>query len=130
MQATAAEAAMQMVREAASEADAAKMMMGGGGMMGGDSRSGAGGNDGKEAGAADALLIAQALRKETVEASTDTLGSNVSKEDLRRKTEQSNSSLGFTRVQTPATFERGRADAPQPVPEARRDLLLKYFNRR
>ena len=129
-QATAAEAAMQMVREAASEADAAKMMMGGGGMMGGDSRSGAGGNQGKENGAADALLIAQALRKEILEASTDTLGSNVNKEDLRRKTEQSTSSLGFTRVQVPAGFERGRADAPQPVPEARRDLLLKYFIRR
>lgn len=129
-QATAAEAAMQMVREAASEADAAKMMMGGGGMMGGDSRSGAGGNSGKETGAADALLIAQALRKEILEAQTDNQGANVNKEDLRRKTEQGTSSLGFTRVQVPAGFERGRADAPQPVPEARRDLLLKYFIRR
>ncbi len=130
LQATAAEAAMQMVREAASEADGAKMMMGGGGMMGGDSRSGAGGNSGKETGAADALLIAQALRKETVEASADTLGANVNKEDLRRKTEQGTSSLGFTRVQAPSAFERGRTDAPPPVPEARRDLLQKYFIRR
>jgi hypothetical protein len=130
MQATAAEAAMQMVREAASEADAAKMMMGGGGMMGGDSQSGAGGNQGKETGAADALLIAQALRKEILEASTDTQGKNIDKDDERRKTEQGTSSLGFTRVQAPAAFERGRADAPQPVPEARRDLLLKYFIRR
>jgi hypothetical protein len=130
MQATAAEAAMQMVREAASEADAAKMMMGGGGMMGGESQSGAGGNRGQETGAADALLVAQALRKEMIEASADTLGENVTKEDLRRKTEQGTSTLGFTRVQTPATFERGRADAPPPVPEARRDLLQKYFIRR
>ena len=129
-QATAAEAAMQMVREAAAEGDAAKMMMGGGGMMGGDSRSGAGGNSGKETGAADALLIAQALRKEILEATSDTLGANINKEDLRRKTEQGTSSLGFTRAQMPAGFERGRADAPQPVPEARRDLLLKYFIRR
>ncbi len=129
-QASAAEAAMQMVREAASDAAAAKMMMGGGGMMGGDSRSGAGGNEGKETGAADALLIAQALRKETVEASADMLGANVNKEDIRRKTEQSTSTLGYTRVQAPAAFERGRADAPPPVPEARRDLLLKYFIRR
>jgi hypothetical protein len=130
MQASAAQAALQMVREAASDADAAKMMMGGGGMMGGDSRSGAGGNQGKETGAADALLIAQALRKETVEASADTLGANVSKEDLRRKTEKGSSSLGFTRVQLPPSFERGRADAPMPVPEARRELLQKYFIRR
>jgi hypothetical protein len=129
-QATAAEAAMQMMREAASEADAAKMMMGGGGMMGGDSRSGAGGNNGKETGSADALLIAQALRKEILEASADTQGKNINKEDLRRKTEQGTSTLGFTRAQVPATFERGRSDAPQPVPEARRDLLLKYFIRR
>ena len=129
-QATAAEAAMQMVREAAAEGDAAKMMMGGGGMMGGDSRSGAGGNNGKETGAADALLIAQALRKEILEATSDTQGKNINKEDLRRKTEQGTSSLGFTRAQMPAGFERGRADAPQPVPEARRDSLLKYFIRR
>ncbi len=130
MQATAAEAAMQMVREAAGDAAAAKMMMGGGGMMGGDSRSGAGGNEGKETGAADALLVAQALRKETVEAAADMLGANVSKEDLRRKTEQSTSSLGFTRAARPTAFERSRVDAPPPVPEARRDLVQKYFIRR
>lgn len=128
-EAAAAEAAMQMVREAASDPGDAKMMAGGGGAMGGDSRSGAAGNQGAETGAADALLLAQALRKELVEAAADIKGENVDKEDIRRKTEQGKSSLGFTRVAPPASFEPSRADAPPPVPEARRPMLLNYFIR-
>ncbi len=127
-QAGASEMSVKMVREAASDPGAAKMMAGGG-MMGGDSRSGAGGNKGAETGAAEALLVAQALRKELVEAAADTQGENVNKEDIRRKTEQGKSALGFTRV-APATFERSRADAPPPVPEARRPLVQRYFIRK
>jgi hypothetical protein len=125
----AAQASMQMVKEAAADPGDAKMMMGGG-AMGGDSRPGAGGNTGAEAGAADALLIAKALRKELVEAAQDTTGENVDKEDIRRKTEQGKSAMGFTRAAPPATVERSRADAPPAVPEARRDLLQRYFIRR
>jgi hypothetical protein len=128
-QASAAEASMQLVREAASDPGGAKMMMGGGGPMGGDSRPGAGGNNGAQSGAAEALLVAQALRRETVEASADDTGSNVAKEDIRRKTEQGTSSLGFTRVAPPSAVAPSRADAPPPVPEARRPLLLHYFIR-
>lgn len=125
----AAQASMQMVKEAAADPGASQMMMGGG-AMGGDSRAGAGGNSGAETGAADALLIAKALRKELVEASADIKGENVTKEDIRRKTEQGKSTLGFTRVAPPAAFDRSRADAPPTVPEARRDLLQRYFIRR
>jgi hypothetical protein len=123
-----AQASMQMVKEAAADPGDSKMMMGGG-AMGGDSRPGAGGNDGAQAGAADALLIAKALRKELVEASADMQGENVTKEDIRRKTEQGKSAMGFTRV-APGSVERSRADAPPPVPEARRELLQRYFIRR
>jgi hypothetical protein len=124
---SAATAESPMVKEAASD-PGGKMMMGGGGPMGGDSRPGAGGSNKDARGAADALLVAQALRKELVEASADALGQNVDKEDLRRKTEQGSSSLGFTRVAPPA-FEPSRASAPPPVPEARRSLLLNFFIR-
>ena len=75
------------------------------------------------------LLIAQSLKKAEVEAAADALGENVDKEDLRKKTEQGKSSLGFTRV-APRTFDPSRAAAPPPVPEARRQLLLNYFIRK
>jgi len=123
-----AQASMQMVREAATDPGAAKMMMGGG-MMGGDSRPGQAGNNGAQNGA-DALLFAQALRKELIEASADMQGQNVKKEeDIRRKTEQGKSTLGFSRV-APGAFERSRADAPPAVPEARRPLVQRYFIRK
>ena len=126
--AAASESATPLVRESAND-PGGKMMMGGGGPMGGDSRPGAGGNNGAEQGAAQALLIAQSLKKAEVEAAADALGENVDKEDLRKKTEQGKSSLGFTRV-APRTFDPSRAAAPPPVPEARRQLLLNYFIRK
>ena len=118
-----------MLKEAASD-PGGKMMMGGGGPMGGDSRPGAGGNQGNQQGAAEAILLAKALRKELLEASSDALGENVDKEDRRKKTEQGKSTLGYTRVAPPAAFEPSRASAPPPVPEARRSLLLNYFIRK
>ena len=116
------------MRETA-EQQSGKMMMGGGGPMGGDPKAGAGPTQDPSKGAAQALLVAQALKKELVEASADALGENVDKEDLRRKTEQGTSSLGFTRVAAPRV-EPSRATAPPPVPDARRPLLFNYFIRR
>ena len=75
-------------------------------------------------------LLAQALRKEMVEANADALGENKEKEDRRKKTEQGKSTLGYTRVAPPAAFEPSRSAAPPPVPEARRQLLLNYFIRK
>ncbi len=123
------DASAPIMREAASDAGG-KPMMGGGGPMGGDSQPGAGKTNSNVMGAAQALLVAQALRKELLEASADALGENVDKEDLRRKTEQGQSALGFTRVAPPRSFEPSRATAPPPVPEARRSLLFNYFIRR
>ncbi len=125
----AAESATPMVREAAAD-PGGKMMMGGGGPMGGDSRPGAGGNQGAQQGAAEALLLAQALKKDTLEAHADALGENVEKDDLKKKTEQGKSALGYTRVAETRTFDPSRAAAPPPVPEARRQLLLNYFIRK
>jgi hypothetical protein len=125
-----AEAQMSMMREAATDAGAAKMMMGGAGAMGGDSRPGAGGNNGAAAGTGiDPLSIAQALRQELLEASADTRGKNVEREDLRRKTEQGDATVGFSRVAAPSSTERSRAQAPPEVPDARRALLHTYFTR-
>jgi hypothetical protein len=128
-QTTLSQATSPMVREAANDA-ASKMMMGGGGPMGGDSGPGAGGQKKDQPGLGNALLIAQALKKEMVEANEDALGKNVEKEDRRKKTEQGKSSLGYTRVAPPAAFEPSRSAAPPPVPEARRQLLLNYFIRK
>jgi hypothetical protein len=120
---------MQLMREAAKEAGA-QMMAGGAGMMGGDSQAGAGGNSGQKSGQADARSIAEALRRELVEAAADARGENVPIEDIRRKTEQGRSSLGFSKVAPLATFDRSRTAAPPAVPVARHPLLYNYFTRK
>jgi hypothetical protein len=124
-----AQAALQLSREAASDPKG-QMMLAGAGSMGGDSRAGAGGNSGAKSGNAAASMIAQALRQELIEASADTLGQNVSNEDIRRKTEQSKSALGFTHVAAPPAVDPSRTVPPPPVPDARKPLVLQYFIRR
>lgn len=121
-------AGMQMVREAASEGAEGQMMQGGGGAMGGDSKPGAGGNQGGQ-GKLNMVALGQALRQEMIQAQTDQLGENIDT-DLRRKTEQSQAKVSFTRVPAPTTFDRSRAALPPPVPEAHRSLLQRYFQRR
>lgn len=120
-------AGMQMVREAASDAAEGQMMNGGGGAMGGDSRPGAGGNQGGR-GQANMAALKQALRQEMIQAQADLLGQTVDTE-IRRKTEQSQAKVGFSRVATPTSFDRSRAALPPPVPEAHRSLLQRYFQR-
>ena len=120
---------MQLMREAAKEAGA-QMMAGGAGMMGGDSQAGAGGNSGQKSGQADVKSIAEALRRELVEASADARGENVPIEDIRRKTEAGRSSLGFSKVAPLTTFDRSRTAAPPAVPVARHPLLYNYFIRK
>jgi hypothetical protein len=129
-QAKAVQASVQMVREAASENDNQQMLPAGG-APGGDSAAGRGGNNGDGKGAGELLkLQADALKKELIEANTDTAGQNVTKEDLRRKTEQGRSNLSFTRVAGTAVLERGRAVPPPPVPDARKSLVQSYFIRK
>jgi hypothetical protein len=121
---------MQLMREAAKDPGAAQMMMGGAGMMGGDSQAGAGGNSAQKAGQADVKSIAEALRRELVEANADARGEHVPIEDIRRKTEQGKSTLGFSRAMPLTTFDRSRTAAPPAVPVARHPLLYNYFIRK
>ena len=129
-QANAAEAAMQLSREAASDPQSGQMMLAGAGQQGGDSSAGAGGNSGGKSNSASAALIAQALKQEMIEASADVQGQNVTSEDIRRKTEQGKSSLGFTHVVAPPTIDPSRTLPPPPVPDARKPLVMQYFIRR
>jgi hypothetical protein len=127
-QANAIQAAVQLVREAASDPGQGQPMMGGG-AMGGDSSAGRGGNAGAKTGAATAAIKAEALRRELVEANADIAGANVTKEDLRRKTEQGKSALAFTHAAAATTVDKSRAVPPPPVPDARRALVQSYFIR-
>lgn len=124
-QATATPAGLQMVRAAATEAEAGQMMSGGG-PMGGDPTPGRGGNRGGRGNGAAPPEIAKALRKETVEASADTAGQNVIAE-IHRKTEQGKATVAFSRAAGPAAFERSHTVAPPPVPDARRGLVQRFF---
>ena len=72
--------------------------------------------------------IAQALRRETVEASADTAGENVLSE-TRRKTERGQATVGFTQGAA-GPSDRSRASAPPPVPEDRRGTVQTYFSRK
>ena len=100
-----------------------------GGSQSGDARTGAGGHNGEKPPGADAKL-AQALRKELLEAASDTPGENVNKDDLRRKTEQGKSAITYSGAGMPVTFDPSHASAPPPVPEARRSLVQSYFVRK
>jgi hypothetical protein len=68
-----------------------------------------------------------ALRRETIEASTDNGGQNVQTE-ARRKTEHGQATVTYVHS-APGTFDRGRAVAPPPVPESRRAAVQTYFIR-
>jgi hypothetical protein len=72
--------------------------------------------------------IEQALKRETIEASTDTAGANVLSE-TRHQTERGQATVGFTRGAgvTPASSS---AEAPPAVPEDRRAAVQSYFTRK
>ena len=130
-QATAAEAAMQMVREAASEADAAKMMMGGGGMMGGDSRSGRRRQqrqgDRRRRRAADRAGAAQGDgRSQRRHAGRERQRRKICAERPSRASRRSASRACRRRRRSSAAARTRRRPCRKPVV----DLLLKYFIRR
>jgi len=120
---------IKLTREAATDAGRGDMMQGGG-AMGGDARAGSGGNRGQGPGRGTPLALAEALRRELIEANQDNKGANVMTEDIRRKTEQGTSTLGFSHVAPRTTFDPSRALPPPPVPAARRLVVEQYFIRR
>jgi len=124
-----AQVSVQMVRSASTEVSENQPMMPAGGAQGGDTAGGRGGNSPNKGAGQLLKLQAEALRRELVEANVDTAGQNVTKEDLRKKTEQGKSGLSFTHV-TAAAIDRGRAVPPPPVPDARKALVQSYFIRK
>ena len=119
---------VQMSRQADAGGAAGIMMMSNADdQSAGPPGSGVGGSGSQEAAAAAAMALAEAFSHETVEASQDNPGDNV-ETDVRRKTEQGTSAVAFTRSAT-GQFDKSRASAPPPVPEARRNGVQTYFVR-
>ena len=120
---------VQMSRQADAGGAAGIMMMSNADdQSAGPPGSGVGGSGSQEAAAAAAMALAEAFSHETVEASQDNPGDNV-ETDVRRKTEQGTSAVAFTRSPT-GQFDKSRASAPPPVPEARRSGVQSYFVRK
>lgn len=119
-------ASIQFARDSAG-GGASQAMMVSSGMSSNDPRPGQGGNRGGR-GPEVPPDLAQALRRETIEASTDTTGQNVTTE-TRRKTEQGKAGASYTHAAA-AAFDRGRAASPPPVPETRRAQVHSYFIRK
>jgi hypothetical protein len=68
------------------------------------------------------------IKRELIEAASDQLGDNVTTE-IHKKTEQGRATASFTHAGA-ATFDRGHASAPPPVPDARRAQVQNYFIRK
>ena len=120
---------VQMARQADAGGAAGIMMMSSpDDSSSGPPGSGVGGSGSEEAAAAAAMALAKAFSHETVEASQDNPGDNVETE-VRRMTEQGTSTVGFTRGAA-GQFDKSRASAPPPVPEARRSGVQTYFVRK
>jgi len=101
------------------------------GQPGGGSASGyggAGGPQGPKNGTMPNLALEQALRRETIEASSDTAGDNVMSE-TRHKTERTDATVAYTHGAA-GGLTQGRAAAPPPIPEDRRTVVETYFTRK
>jgi hypothetical protein len=101
------------------------------GQRGGGSASGyggAGGPQGPKNGTMPNLALEQALRRETIEASSDTAGDNVMSE-TRHKTERTDATVAFTHAAA-GGLTQGPAAAPPPIPEDRRTVVETYFTRK
>ena len=124
------ELSVQMSRQANAEGGAGIMMMASpDDQAGGPPGSGVGGSGSQDgAAAAAAAALAAAFKHEMVEAAQDNTGDNV-ETDIRRKTERGTSTVAFTGGSA-AQFDRSRASAAPPVPEARRSGVQTYFIRK
>jgi hypothetical protein len=123
------ELSVQMARQADPGGGAGIMMMSNPGEKGsGPPGAGVGGSGSDEAAAAAAAALAAAFKQEVVEASQDNPGDNIDTE-VRRKSEQGSSKMGFTHGAA-GQFDKSRAAAPPPVPEARRNGVQSYFIRK
>ena len=122
----AGDAGVQMTRTTASDAQSSQMMATTMSPMG--SERGQNGVPEKK-GQLGAPLDLTGLRKETVEADSDSAGANVLAE-MRKKSEQSHSTLGFSHVAPLAAYDKSHAAAPPQPADAIRPLLRRYFIRK
>ena len=122
-------ASIQSIQDADAGAGAGMIMMSDeNATPGGDPGLGAGGGSAAANGGGTMPDIAKALRQETVEASTDSPGENVTT-DTRHDTEHGSATITYTQS-APGAFDRSRAAAPPPVPEGRRSAVQTYFIRK
>jgi len=126
--AKAEELSIQLVRDTDARGGPAILMVTDPNASGTDPGTGLGGGSGVDAQQGRMADIAPALRRETVEASANSEGSDALT-DLRRKSERGHAAVSFTRSATRA-FDQGSAAAPPPVPEARRAAIQSYFVRK
>jgi hypothetical protein len=118
----------EMVRMTTAEAQTDPMMASRAAPMSGDPQGG-GGEAARKTSASAPLDLSGALRKAAIEAAADSEGANVLAE-MRRKSEQSRSTLAFSHVAPLAAYDPSRATAPPPPPDALRPLVQQYFIRR
>jgi hypothetical protein len=122
------EMSIQQVRDADAGGGAAILVVAHPNATGTDPGTGLGGGSGVDAQQGRMADVAPALRREIVEASANSEGSDALT-DRRRKSERGQATVSFTRSATPA-FEQGPAAVPPPVPEARRAAIQSYFVRK
>lgn len=120
------DAGVQMTRTTAADAQSSQMMASTVSPMGGERGQNA---DPKKGQVGQPLDLTGTLRKETVEADADSAGANVLAE-MRKKSEQSHSTLGFSRVAPLAVYDKSHAAPPPPPADAIRPLLKHYFIRK
>jgi hypothetical protein len=123
------EASITSISEAEAGGGAGIIMMGAKDDAAGRSSPGIGlgGGSDKRTDAGRMADLEAALRRETIEASSDNGGQNVQTE-ARRKTEHGQATVTYAHSAA-GTFDRGRAVAPPPVPESRRAAVQTYFIR-
>lgn len=123
------ESSIQSVKDASPGGGAGVLMMSSeAAPPGGEPGMGLGGGSSPNADGGTMAALAQALRKETVEASADNAGDNTLTE-MRRKTEHGQATVTFSQSAAGA-FDRGHAATPPAVPESRRQGVQTYFIRK
>jgi hypothetical protein len=118
----------QSMKDTAGAGSVGVMMMTRDSGAGGDPGFGPGQGADPNAGRGPLPDLSAALRKETIEAGTDSAGDNLPT-SVRRRTEHGNATIGYAHTAA-AAAEHGRSAAPPPVPEARRAAVKTYFIRK
>jgi hypothetical protein len=122
--------AIQAVNEPAAGGGAGVILLTKTGEQAGSARPGLGLGGGSDSSGGNGTMadLDQALRRETIEASSDAEGQNILTES-RRKTERGTARSAYTHA-TAAASDRARTSAAAPVPEGRRAAVQTFFTRK